>query len=216
VRKVTLRTDERAAFVGKTGSGKSYLARHFLAPVRRLVVFDGKGDLDLNEWGLVPAGQKEQRSLKNGGNGRLYVPPQLDGDWSEWLTLVYGLGNVLLYIDEMYAVVEPGKRPHPLLAACYTRGRSRGIGVWASTQRPSWVPLIMFSEAEWFFIFRLTMADDRKKLAGFTGPDVEHPIKDRHGFFTYGVDWDDPQYTRIFAPNTPTARPNLKVVGGKG
>ena len=59
-----------------------------------------------------------------------------------------------------------------------------GLGVWAATQRPSWVPQEMFSESEWSWTFTLRIADDRKKVARSLGFDqIMQPIRDLHGFW---------------------------------
>jgi len=197
---IIVRSDERAAFVGKTGSGKSFLANHaFVKALRRVVVFDPKGDIG-PEWNLEPPTRANIQAIRNGQPVRVRIPPQMDGDWREWLELIYQAGqrhpqaHITLYIDEMYLVVPPGKRPPELLTALYTTGRALGIGVWAATQRPSWVPMIMFSEAEWFFVFRLSMADDRKRAAGFTTQEIENPVRNKHGFYVYNVEWEQSRY----------------------
>ena len=70
-----------------------------------------------------------------------------------------------------------------------------GIGTSASSQRPMWVPLFVLSESEHFFVFRLSLQEDKNRMAAFMGPAVRDVIiKDRHGVFYSYVVWDDPIY----------------------
>lgn len=191
-------SNERVFLAGRTGSGKTFLARHLLAKSTRLVVLDPKGTLGRDmapEWNLTDWSEKGAKLLERGEPCRLRVPAPLDGNWAPYLWAVYRAGGVTLYVDEMYGVVPPGKvAPEPLLA-CYTRGRELRVGVFAASQRPSWVPLVAMSEADWFFVFRLTLDEDRKRLASFMGASVMQPITDRYGFMTYHPEWDEPIYT---------------------
>lgn len=198
--KVSLRTDQRAAFVGKTGSGKTYLARAFTQPVRRLVVLDPKGTLSPElapEWNLEPWTQDNVRKLKRGDNIRLRVPAPLDENWAPYLQTVWDIGNILVYIDEVYGVVNPGSKPPAELNALYTRGRERGIGVWASTQRPAWVPLIVLSESEWLFMMRLMLDKDRARMAEIMGAKVLNgiPPRDNYGYWFFNASWNEALYS---------------------
>lgn len=181
--------------VGRTGAGKSYLGRRFINGLSRLVVFDPKGTLATG-WNLEPWSDKGERALLEGKPVRLRVPAPLDGQWDGYAQTIYHAGNCTLYIDEAYGVVPPGKRIPEYLNALYTRGRELRIGVWAATQRPTWVPLVMLSEAEWLFVFRLQMAADRQRMAELMGPEVENVVKDKHGFYAYNVEWNKPRYFR--------------------
>lgn len=200
-------SDERAIIVGQTGSGKTYMARQLLLDAKRLVVLDPKGmlrspvepeepDDAYEDWRLTEWSDAGAKKLSSGDPIRLRVAAPLDGDWSEVLWAVYRAGNCVLYIDEIYGVVPPGRRPPDALTAIYTRGRELGIGAYGCSQRPTWIPLTLISEAYWFFCFRLMQDADRRRMAEFMGPSVLTPITDRYGFWTYNVFWDQPVYTK--------------------
>lgn len=211
---VTLRiaSNQRVFTAGRTGSGKTFLERHLLSGITRLVALDPKGTLGrlAPEWNLEDWSERGRKALLRGDPVRLRVPPSEDGDtpayWSPYIRDVYRAGDCLLYIDELYGVVPPGSRPPGPLVACYTRGRELGIGVHAATQRPAWVPLFAMSEADWFFVFRLTLDEDRRRLASFMGASVMDPIRDRYGFLTYHVEWDQPIYTERLLVRQPAAK----------
>ncbi len=197
-RMATIRTDERVFICGKTGSGKTTLAKYLTAPVPRLIVLDSKGTLA--DWGLSEWNDESRQKFLEGERARVRVLAPLDDDsdpgefWNDVFRFAFDAGNVTIYIDELFAIVEPGARAPSYMSACYTRGREFGIGVWASTQRPSWVPLFTMSEAEHYFMFRLTLAKDRQTMAAFMTEEVEQPIRESHGFYYMAAAADAPRY----------------------
>jgi energy-coupling factor transporter ATP-binding protein EcfA2 len=203
--KISLTTNERLFITGKTGSGKTFLARHLTQKVKRLVVLDGKGTLSGPDWNLEKWSDGLDR-LNNGEDVRLRAVPDIKTDlsdyWDAILETSLRAGNVTIYIDELYAVVPPNKTASPVLFACYTRGREFGVGMWASTQRPVWIPLVAMSEAEHFFMFRLQLMEDKSRLAAFMGQEVLEQINDPHGFY-YSKAIDD--HVTYFTQYNPAA-----------
>lgn len=204
---INIRSNERVAIVGKTGSGKTYLAEKLAKPIKRLVVVDAKGKLkgkfNTVDWDIQnPTKDKNFIALRNGENVRLRIPPliadtkELSKMYDKFFYLLYTIGNLTIYIDEVYGVIPPRATVTTYLNALYTRGRELGISVWASTQRPSWIPLEMLSEADVFFVFKLQLPQDRKRMADVIGNEVLTPVTDKHGFYFYSTEQDRPIYTR--------------------
>lgn len=195
---ISLQTNERIIIVGKTGTGKTTLARYITTATRRLMVIDSKGSL--GKWDLEPFDDESLERLRSGKEpvrARVLKPPESGREfYAEVFKEIYDAGNVVVYIDELFAVVPPGSRAPEYMTACYTRGREFGVGVWASTQRPSSIPLIAISEAEHFFMFRLTLAEDRKRMSEFMGEAVLRPIRDRHGFYYVNAAADGVTYIK--------------------
>lgn len=200
----TIKSSDRVFIAGKTGSGKTFLARHLTKRLPRLVVLDGKGSL--SDWNLDPWGSEARRVLLAGDPIKVRVTAPLKGDikdfWEKVLGFCYYAGDLTIYIDEVYAITPPNASPGPHLNACFTRGREFGVGVWASSQRPVWIPLIAMSEAEHYFCFRLNLSDDRKRMAAFMGTDVNNPINDPHGFYYSRAEWNEPIYKKQLEPAT--------------
>lgn len=192
----TIKSNERVMLVGRTGSGKTFLAERLTAPLRRLVIVDPGGVLEKRFQPHI-AWEKGIKELEEGLAARIYLSLDNPYEYESYFAHIYErVPNVTVYIDELYGVALP-TRPSQGLWALYTRGRGRGIGVWASTQRPRFVPRFTLSESEWFFVFRLTVADDRKFLGSIIHKAVENEIKksDPHGFYYTRINWDKPRYS---------------------
>ena len=178
---IDLRGSERWLFVGKTGSGKSYLARALLREMARrgwpIVIVDpsafwmGKNP----KWERNGPGTIEKPRLVTHFNPKLavqlYVPsipgwqdPGLDALMADCLTR----GKLVLYFDETNGLVSANQFS-PWFARVVTQGRKHELAVWAATQRPTRVPEILLSQAENWAIFRVIAPQDRKRIAEYTG-----------------------------------------------
>lgn len=198
---IKIRTDDRVICVGQTGSGKTKAMQYMTRSLRRLIVIDPKDEL--HDWNLTDWNEDAKERLLDGEGIRVRsVAPMglADSETQEFYESIFRAAivaqNCVIYVDEFYAVVPPGQRPPPWCSAVWTRGRSLGVGGWASTQRPSWVPTFIISEAQHKFCFRLEMETDRKKMAGIMGDDVLTPIPaaDPHGFYYRSIGTDRPVY----------------------
>jgi energy-coupling factor transporter ATP-binding protein EcfA2 len=192
---VVIESGQRVVAVGKTGSGKSYLMRYLVKQLHRVMVLDPKSMIDPEQWNLDWASVRGVRDLGRGKNARLLVRGINLEDWAYWLQAAWDVGNVVVYIDELYALVDFGQgKPPRILSRLYTQGREKEVGVWGATQRPAWVPMFTLSESDWFFAFRTQLSEDRKRLAELMGEEVLEPVPDKHGFWEYNTEWDTPLY----------------------
>jgi energy-coupling factor transporter ATP-binding protein EcfA2 len=192
-----IKSNDRVFIAGQTGSGKTTAARHLLRLADRLIVIDPKYELGGPEWNLVDSDRSNMRDLENGKAARLRFtpPPDMPEDFYKSIFLfAQDAGNVIIYIDEMYAVFPGGTRATDPLTMIWTRGRSLGVGTWGATQRPTWVPLFSMSEAQHYFSFRLMLNEDRARMASMMGPEVEGTIKDQYGFWYRDIREPGPKY----------------------
>ena len=190
--------DQRALFVGQNGKGKTVGAVTLLMPVigkRPVYVMDTKGD-DIfsrlvSHFGDNAVLHTRFQDVANERNTPLvvYRPDGKElGDLNfldrvcQWF---YDRRGCVVYIDEVSQVTGGMTQPKPGFLNLYTRGRSHGVGVWASSQRPAYVPKIVYTEAQKYYVFFLADKDDRERVAKFTHPSLNaQPSKD-YGFLFY-------------------------------
>lgn len=168
-----LRRNDRGCLIGATGSGKTFLGRYLVEDVDKpySVVYDAKISDSISKWGhtfIEDFGQLQESEAKRivyRPNYREAVDPVLQDQFFEW---VYLRKHTRLFVDEAYAVAG-GSNPSFHFQACLSRGRERGISTLVGTQRPTRIPLVTLSEAEHFYVFRLTWPGDRKRVEELSG-----------------------------------------------
>lgn len=167
----TIRRGDRAAIVGRTGSGKSVMLRHLLTRYSRAVLVDPKGRASMPGWPVVYGSAEFRKRWP--AEPRIVVRPGAGEERRAWLDAVcwhvYRHGETALGIDEVVGVVDASRRS-PGFDACQTQGRELGITMLTCTQRPRGVPPTILSEADHLFIFALNREDDRKAIAETCGP----------------------------------------------
>jgi DNA helicase HerA-like ATPase len=188
--KVVIKSSERVFIAGKTGSGKTTLAKLFLMNEPRLVVVDSKNSLQ--NWELDEYHPNMLKDIAKKDVFRVRVVE--DAQALELLQASYAAGNLIVYIDEVTAIIPPNRQPQKVFIDLWQRGRARNISAWSVSQRPKSVPLTFMSEAEHYFMFRLNLEDDRKRMSEFMGKRVmDNPI-DKYGFYYYNVSEGSTRY----------------------
>lgn len=203
---------DRMAIFGRSGSGKSYLARSLLAiygageryPVAYrgfLVIIDPNGNF---EWpGAREVDTPEEVEPSKRHPVVLYRPsPEMQESpeaWNEVFRRLFLLdAPLMVYIDELTAV-EPlfGVRRiggGNYLGFYLTRGRALGKGLIAVTQSPSSIPLNIIRQSEYFVAFDLPFPEDRERITGVmgryttevrNGEVVEVDLRDRNALGRY-------------------------------
>lgn len=195
--RIEIKYSQRVFIAGKTGCGKTTLAEKLLQNVGRLVVIDPKVVLK-DKFNLSDDVEKGFKLLEQGKNARIrIVSPVVQNQellYEDYFRRIYDIGNIILYIDELQAISKNAREMGMFLKALYTRGRELNIGVWASTQRPSFIPLFAMSESDYFFIFKLQLLNDRKRIAEIVGDEAKNPVKNDHGFYVFSVEKDKLEY----------------------
>ena len=171
--------DDRATLIGATGTGKTTLARFLVEDKykRNSVVYDNKPSDAIARWKDTQNIYYSFDMVQEAEEERLiYTPPlaeTLDAQKQDnFFAWIYERRYTRLYLDEANAL-RGGTNPSYHLQACLCRGRERGISVITGTQRPARVPLILMSEAEHFYIFRLNLLVDRQRVFEMTGIGVD-------------------------------------------
>ena len=189
------RAGERAVFLGQTGSGKTYLSRSMLGAYigkRQVIILDSKHD---SAWSRI-TGAKYCYSLARVERCKFPRVPVVVwrpsgeeandyGAFDSLFSWVYRRGNTCLVIDEVSQVVQSAQTFGPGFGDVVTRGRVRGVTTLYGTQRPAYVPRIIYSESQRFFVSYVSDRRDRETIAAFTNPALSAEVPDQHGFWYY-------------------------------
>jgi hypothetical protein len=177
---------DRGFVAGRSGAGKSYLARRLLTTYGigknhpkefrgNLVVIDPNGTFDYPAEDVYETVESIQLNPKV--RSIRYVPRGDQLSANTWNALWKKLFNyphpLMTYVDETRAM-EPmfgTKRFEEgnYLAFYLTRGRALFKGAILGAQRPVTIPRDIIGQAEWFYIFDLPVEDDRATIAGTIG-----------------------------------------------
>lgn len=198
----------RALIAGKTGSGKTRAAlflMHYLADYP-CYIFDTKiepafkkvlGDLAQVVDGIShydPLTAKKPFIILRPDSIEATSPELID---SVIMRIHDKVEGCAVYIDEAYQVHING-RAGPGLIGLLTRGRSRDQTAIISTQRPKWISRFCMTEADAYFIFRLSDMDDRRRFREVIADDAILDVAARYHFWHYDNGDDEAQYFMPF------------------
>jgi hypothetical protein len=196
-RAIKMQRDDRAVMIGKTGCGKTTLARFLIEDDEKpfSVTWNPKGSEGIFKWKhkhvsslvkLYDAADREERRI-------VYTPhPYLAenaANQEELFYWIYENLNRRFYIDEATSIKFGGVKIPEGLTALINRGRERGVSTMVATQRPSRIPMNVLSESEHYYVFRLLLPQDRQRVEDITGITVEDQARLRnHEFFYFHED----------------------------
>lgn len=167
---------KRAIVAGRTGSGKTTLAKWMLqVSPGHWVILNPKNTRGYDTLpGLVKVDgidiPKIKKSIEE--NRFTLVTPratELDPEildlFINWIITDYT--HIGICIDELYSVHKNGKAGAGLIGLL-TRGRELKQSFFGLTQRPAWLSKFLFSEADYIGGMSLNLEDDRKRMYEFT------------------------------------------------
>ncbi len=187
--------DQHVFIAGRTGSGKTYLARKYLVGYENVFCLDTKGTTN---WEEVPKDQitivKHLKDLPRVRTPKCIYRPTWDemneDFYNEFFKFVYKRGHTICWIDEVMSVTPNAQRIPSWYKAILTRGRELGVAAWSLTQRPSGINLLPISEASHLMVFDLNLPQDRKRIADVSGADEFNSKPGQYKFWYYNVKSD--------------------------
>jgi ABC-type dipeptide/oligopeptide/nickel transport system ATPase component len=186
---IVIRSDQRVCFFGRTGSGKTTLAVRILqASGARWAILDAKHGVSVPGVPVVStyASRLPQQIIRIPEAAETYAAIYWD---YQVRRILRARKPAIIYIDEL-TLVNPSTRVlSRSIGRAIRTGRSQQIAVWCGSQRPTDIPSAVFTESEHFFVFQLTYARDREKVASFTGDAALPAIEGLrgHDFVYYNV-----------------------------
>jgi hypothetical protein len=183
-----------------TGSGKTVLAKYYLAGDPNVIIFDTKGEFSYSD--IVPDVPvfEHLKDLENFQEGKAIYRPcleELNEDYyEEFFKWIYMRKYTRVLVDELMSFATQTYVPF-YLKGILTRGRERHTAAWCCTQRPATIPLVCITEATHFFIFQLNYINDRKRLVDSTGRTEFLEILPPFVFWYYNVKSGTPIKSRL-------------------
>lgn len=188
---------DRVFICGRTGSGKSYLARRlFEAVLPPRIVIDPKNDTEATG-GMFRDGRQavtfSDPSRIPPGEVLRFVPRD-PGDLDAYDRLYEGLFEIphmFVWCDEI-ADVAPSSRITPAVRRYVKQGRVRGLGHLSLNQEPTWVDRAIMANSEHVMVFATHVPDHVRVLAEAMGTDraeLDAHLRSlpRHGFVWYSA-----------------------------
>lgn len=196
---IELRNGQKGALIGQNGSGKSHLAKYHLLPRSGpLLISDPKGTFEFYDCEIFDTvdeieRRRPRRAIYRPRRAELRDRAAHDALFDYAYERAQAGWELYLYNDELSAMVT-GTEPPPSFLDCLARGRELGLTILNCSQRPSRVPIIVWSEAQRFYVFRLVFPDDIKRVQqligkSYTGrPPGEHWVSEHQRLYGYRPD----------------------------
>lgn len=193
-----IETNKHVLICGATGTGKSYLCENYLRGYEYVIKIDTKNEaeerLENGESAWSGLTQHEDYSIVYDMSDLpyvetkkiIFVPPYdfTEEQYNELFLWIFQRKNTIVWIDELMSFTTANKYPIEL-KRLMTQGRSKNIGVWACTQRPSGIPLIVPANCNYFFVFNLNWMKDRKTMVSNTGQEKMSELPQGYNFWYY-------------------------------
>lgn len=190
---INIKTDEHVFICGKTGSGKTNLAKTLWGTIQpgHIIILDVKHEL--SAYGYVTHSVREINIILNAGKNAVFQGSNTKENFAAIFDYVYNRGNTIVWIDEG-AISVPERKMGDEGTQLYTAGRSRGAVAWTLTQRPAIVSKTAISQSTHYFIFNLIKSQDKKAVCGDIPLQVEDFLTLRpYEFFYYKEGMDKAQ-----------------------
>jgi len=178
---------DRTVIVGRTGTGKTIAGAWHLSLKKFAtfpwIVFDTKRDPFFKELWRMQGAKKIRFSDRVGKDGLHYIQPlphEMKSDAAEdFLWRLHKRGRVGIFIDEGYMF----DKFSDALTALYTQGRTLNIPMITLSQKPKYLNMFTFSEAQFFQVFPLNDLNDRKRIAEFSPIDPKVRLREHHSLW---------------------------------
>jgi hypothetical protein len=162
---ITIEDSQRAGFIGRTGSGKTFLVERLQEKLSRVVVVDSKHRVNWKGYYLTDNARGAFAADKVIYRPKGEVPKWF---WEEMMRHLHEQGGGVLYIDELGEVTGPNQIPSGL-STCFRLGRELGVGVWWAAQEATIISNRAINQSDVLCMFLNHGAGDRDKLIRTTG-----------------------------------------------
>jgi hypothetical protein len=174
-----IKASEHVFICGANGTGKTVLAKIYLAGYKNVVVLDTKQTFSWKPYLHENEDYILVRDINDLINVRkydkiVYRPNIYQNNieyYERFFEWCFKRQNTIIMIDEAMYVCDAHKIPF-WYKSCLTNGREINVSCWNLSQRPSNVSNFLMTESLHWFVFRLNNIDDRTKLVRCSGDDI--------------------------------------------
>lgn len=196
-----IKQSEQVFVVGMTGSGKSYFCETYLRSYPYVIKLDTKREYEerradgVSAWrGLTEGVDFEVvEHLSDIYNCKcpkiIYAPvfEELNEEtYNEFFKFCFERENTIVWVDELMSIATAQRIP-PQLLRITTQGRSKNVGLWTCTQRPSGIPQIIPANSTHVVGYRLRLDVDKKRMVDITGCPEFYEELGKYQFWYYKV-----------------------------
>lgn len=207
--RLKLDPSKRMFLVGKTESGKTYLAKHLLKQMARkhwrIVIVDPKHfwmGTD-PQWAKKGPGTVDAPVLVRQFNPKLAVqcyqpsvPAWRDPEFDKLCDDILEAGDTVVYVDEADGVCTASQASNGL-SRLWTQGRAKRVAAWIGSQRPFRLLEVMKSQAEVWIIFTLMGKRNRQEVAEYTDtPQIITTRLPLHWYWLWTTEMEQAQLMR--------------------
>lgn len=167
---IYIKTSDRIAVFGRSGSGKTNIISNYLIPYYDSYTFwDVKTENDKIPHDIVATNSHDFVDVINKYDRILYQPEDPGAaDFDNICKIIFNHKNHCLIVDEASRISNPSSIPY-WLNVIMTQGRTSNVGIINAAQRPKSIHNTMISEANHLFIFSLNLDTDIDKLREMIG-----------------------------------------------
>ena len=192
-------TNKHVLICGMTGTGKSFLCENYLRNYEYVVKLDTKNETDeryldnRSAWEGLEEGKdftvvRKLEDLDTVETKKIIYVPDYDeqtiDNFNQFFRWIFERGNTILWIDELMSIGTATSYPKEL-GRLLTQARSKNVGVWMCTQRPSGIPLICTANTSYIFAFACALPADRKRLVETSGIPRMVEMPEGYNFWYY-------------------------------
>lgn len=166
---------DKIAILGRSGSGKSFLAQKIASVYPRLFIFDTLYEYSNNGETVHTFEDFSENLIRNENSQEFVTVIQFDiedsgntQEFNEMLRCIYYRGNCTIFIDEIQNFSNVHQMPDWLRKTCLT-GRHRQIGLIYTTQRPGELHKTILSQASKVFCGNLHTLSDIRTMSNYLG-----------------------------------------------
>lgn len=164
--KFEIRPNQRVLIVGMTGTGKSQLAEYLCREFNSLIVLDYKHEIEWEGFKILNSLKELSRAGTSAEYNRVILRVPYEWEKKEYDTFfkwVLQRKKTRVYVDEGMVIGDNATFPKHL-KICAVVGRSLGIGMIVTVQRPATIPKFLMTDSEHKFVFYLQDEDDQKRV----------------------------------------------------